>query len=109
MVSPPLMWVESVDVVPSEGSGKFSVSVLLPSHTEEDTLWCEYNDYHGFQDAVYQQTVPPQDKSEILRFEFTLTQPGSFSLYCTQETLKISTVTTFIVTTAPTVAPPVPP
>ena len=109
MGDPRLMSVERVDVVPSEGNGKFSVSVLVLSHTEEDTLMCYYGFHSTHGETVYRETVPANDEAEIVRFEFTLTQPGSYDLTCTPEKLSIPASTNFIVTAAPTVAPPVSP
>jgi hypothetical protein len=100
---PRLMSVERVDVVPSEGNGKFSVSVLVLSHTEEDTLLCYYGFRSTHGETVYQQIVPPNEETETVRFEFTLTQPGSYDLTCTPEKLSIPASTTFIVTVAPAI------
>jgi hypothetical protein len=96
------LWVDRVDVVPAESSGKFSVAVVLFSHTQEDTLLCKYNNFRGNQDTVFQQTVPPLDEATTLRFEFTLTQPGNYNLTCTPQKSGISNGTTFIVTAAQT-------
>jgi hypothetical protein len=74
---PRLMSVERVDVIPSEGNGKFSVSVLILSHTEEDTLMCYYGIHSTHGETVYRQIIPPNDEAETVRFEFTLTLPGS--------------------------------
>jgi hypothetical protein len=90
--------VDRVDVVPSEGNGRFSVSVVLFSHTREDSLLCKYNDFRGTQETVYQQTVPPGDKAVTLNFEFTLTQPGTYNLNCTPQELGLTSGTSFIVT-----------
>jgi len=105
MVDPGPMSVERVDVVPREGSGKFSVSVLVLSHTEEDTLVCFYGVRSTHGETVYQQIIPPNDEAETVRFEFTLTQPGSYDLTCTPEKLSIPASMTFIVTDVPTVIP----
>jgi len=107
VTDPRPMTVERVDVVPSEGSGKFSVSVLVLSHTEEDTLLCYYGVHSTHGETVYRQVVPPNDKAETVRFEFTLTQPGSYDLTCTPEKLSIPASTTFIVSAAPG-SPPTP-
>jgi hypothetical protein len=98
---PRMMSVERVDVVPSEGNGLFSVSVLILSHTEEDTLMCYYGFRSTHGETVYRQIIPPNDKAETVRFEFTLTQPGSYDLTCSPEKLSIPASTTFIVTAAP--------
>jgi hypothetical protein len=109
MTDPGPMWVERVDVDPSEGNGKFSVSVLVLSHTDEDTLTCYYGFHSTHGETVYQEIVPPNDESETVRFEFTLTEPGSYDLTCTPEKQSIPASTTFIVTSAPTITPPVSP
>ncbi len=100
---PRVMSVERVDVIPSEGSGLFSVSVLILSHTEEDTLMCYYGFHATHGETVYQQIIPPNDKAETVSFEFTLTQPGSYDLTCTPEKRSIPASTTFTVTAAPTI------
>jgi hypothetical protein len=94
--------VESVDVEPKEGSGKFTASVAMPANNDEDSLSCYIPNATGSgQMTVYQQTVPPSDKSRILTFDFTVTEPGSYKLYCTPGKRMVSGKTTFNV-----VAPP---
>jgi hypothetical protein len=105
MADPGPMWVERVDVVPREGSGKFSVSVLVLSHTQKDTLMCYYGFRSTHGETVYRRIVPPNDEAETVRFEFNLTQPGSYDLTCTPEKLSIPASTTFIVTDVPAVIP----
>ena len=100
------MRVESVDVAPAEGSGPFTASVGLPAHTQSDTLHCYIpNGPGGGQKTVYKGMVPAADQSRILTFEFTLTEPGSYELYCTAVDRGITAKTSFTVTAAPANAP----
>ncbi len=103
--------VESVDVSPAEGNGTFTASVGLPAHQSDGTLSCYIPDESsGGQKSVYQQTVPALRSSRILTFEFTMTEPGSYKLYCTAMEIGITAKTTFtVVAAAVTPAPTNPP
>ena len=97
--NPANLRVESVDVSPSEGSGKFGVSVGLTPHDLADKLTCNYLKEDGSNNTtVYDENVPPSNKTRILTFDFTLTNPGKYKLYCTPLTSMITGKTTFTVT-----------
>jgi plastocyanin len=75
--------------------------VVLWFDISRDALLRYYGIHSTHGETVYRQIIPPNDEAETVRFEFTLTLPGSYDLTCTPEKLSIPASMTFIVTVAP--------
>jgi len=108
MTDPGPLRVESVTVEPEQGNGTFTASVGLTPHTDEGTLSCYIpNPADNTSKPVYEQKVPSLNTTRILTFEFTMTNPGSYTLYCTAVEIGISGKDSFTVIEPPS-APVVP-
>jgi hypothetical protein len=89
--------LESVDVAPTGENSKFTASVAMPAHTKDDNLICYTVAGDGTKKTLYDEQVSAKDTSAILTFDFTVTEPGSYKLYCYPRTTMHSVSTSFSV------------